>query len=144
MKIGTIIILENLALQKVIDDISGILSDRCSVEFLIGNYILEQPHEAIRKDPHIIKIILDKYRALILQQNSNEEAMELLVKNWNQYFDYKKNESNPYKKDFENMVKLINTGMSIFDIFIAINNGMSARTANYLHPDSVLWKTKSM
>lgn len=144
MKIGTIIILENLALQKVIDDISGILSDRCSIEFLIGNYILEQPHEAIRKDPHIIKIILDKYRTLILEKNSNEEAMKLLVKNWNQYFDSNEKKCNPYKKDFENMIKLINTGMSVFDIFIAINNGMDARTANYLHPDSILWKTKSV
>ena len=143
MEIGTIIFLENEDLQNVISYISNGLSQQDDwVEPTIGSFITRDPNNIIGKCPYSIKVILDKYRTLILQNNTNEDAIHKLVKNWNQYFDYKKNESNPYKKDFENMVKLINTGMSVFDIFIAINNGMDARTANYLYPDSILWKTK--
>ena len=95
MKIGTIIILENLDLQRVISYIGGSLSDRySSIELFIGDFILEDPKNIIGKCPKYIKIILDKYRSLILQNTSHEVALKEFLAS--EFF----NSSNPIIKYF--------------------------------------------
>lgn len=141
MEIGTIIFLENEDLQNVISYISNGLSQQDDwVEPMIGSFITRDPNNIIGKCPYPIKVILDKYRALILKNNTNEDAIHKLMKNWNQYFELQSSCEN-YKKDFDDIIKLVDNGKSVLEIFIGIYNGKHTKIAKRQSPNTLSWKT---
>ena len=139
MKIGTIIILENLDLQAVIGYLGGGLTstDHQDVRFFIKSLIFDAPNRYLGEYSLDLKEVLKKYRELIIEVDSNEEALKMLVENWTEYFSTNPQNYEPYKDDFSNMVKLVEKGLSVVEIFIGTNNGIFA---NQVQRDTKRWK----
>lgn len=142
MKIGTIIILENLGLQAVIGYLGGGLTstDHQDVRFFIKSLIFDTPNRYLGEYSVHLKEILKKYRALIVETNSNEEALKLLVENWTIFFSINPQNYQPYQADFSNMLKLIDKGLYITEIFIGVNNGILANQTKKVLPNAQRWK----
>ena len=139
MKIGTIIILENLDLQAVIGYLGGGLTstDHQDVRFFIKSLIFDAPNRYLGEYSLHLKEVLKKYRELIIEVDSNEEALKMLVENWTKYFSTNPQNYEPYKDDFSNMVKLVEKGLSVVEIFIGTINGIFA---NQVQRDTKRWK----
>ena len=139
MKIGTIIILENLDLQVVIGYLGGGLTstDHQDVRFFIKSLIFDAPNRYLGEYSLHLKDILKKYQELIIETDSNEQALKMLVENWTEYFSTNPQNYEPYKDDFSNMVKLVEKGLSVVEIFIGTNNGIFA---NQVQRDTKRWK----
>lgn len=138
MEIGTIIFLENPELEKAISDIGRLSIKDTSIEYFIVHQILT---DTLKEYSPAIKLIFDKYRTLILQENTNEIGFQKLVEKWDDYFDEQSmNLSESLKKDLFNIKKLVQMKYSILDIFIAVYNGVVLkRQTNYEY-----WKFRNL
>ena len=144
MKIGTIIILENVGLQAVIGYLGGGLTstDHQDVRFFIKSLIFDAPNRYLGEYSTHLKDILKKYRELIIEVDSNEEALKMLIENWTKYFSTNPQNYESYKDDFSNMVKLVEKGLTIVEIFMGVDNGILANQTRKVLPNAQRWKLK--
>lgn len=115
---------ENQDLEKIIAYISqGLSYKHRNIEYFIGSFIVNDPNNIIGKCPLSIKLILDKLRFLILTNESDEQALRLLVLNWDVHFEFNFSICKPYKIDFETIFELVKEGELLLDIFLRTKTG---------------------